>query len=347
MELASQRAGAIRPATIDGPLTMRPAPLVSVIIPCYNLGAYVGEAIESVLVQTVQDFEILVVDDGSTDPETRRLLSTSSWPRTAIYRIANGGVGRARNFLIEKARGTFLCALDADDKLHPQYFEKALGAFDRDSSLTFVSTHMRMFGDEDRLWPPDARCDLPAMLVDDPVFSAALVRRSAVVAVGGYDPELPGDCNEDWDLWLRLLEAGGSGTILTDVLFFYRRRRGSRTEHCTQGQAHLDAMAYLFQKHWASYATHADYVRQAKDSRLEEIRRVNHRLEDDLARLRGRVTAMQNSAVPSPELDALRTECERARAEVAALRSSLSWKLAAPLRAVYDWIRPAGRSSDE
>ena len=83
------------------------------------------------------------------------------------------------------------------------------------------------------------------------------------------------------------------------------------------------------------------------DSRLEEIRRVNHRLEDDLARLRGRVTAMQNSAVPSPELDALRTECERARAEVAALRSSLSWKLAAPLRAVYDWIRPAGRSSDE
>lgn len=318
---------------------MSAPPRVSVVIPCFNLGAYVGDAIDSVLSQTMPDFEILVVDDGSTDPDTERLLASGSWPRTAVFRTANGGVGRARNFLIDKARGDFLCALDADDKLHPEYFERTLAAFDRDPSLTFVSTHMQMFGDEDRLWPPDARCDLPAMLVDDPVFCAALVRRTAVVAIGGYDVDMPAQGNEDWDLWLRLLEAGGRGTILPDVLFFYRRRRGSMCDQCTRGDTHVRSMEYLFRKHWASYATHADYVRQRKDARLHDIRRVNDRLEDDLRRLEALVDARQARDAQAHEVEALRTECDRARVEVAALRNSTSWKLAAPLRAVYDWLQ--------
>src|SRR5215470_13852858 len=104
-------------------------PLVSVVIPCYNHGRYIGEAIESVLAQTMQDFEILVVDDGSTDPETTELFSAPPWPRTSVFRIANGGVGPARNFLIARARGEFVCALDADDKLHSEYFARTLAAF--------------------------------------------------------------------------------------------------------------------------------------------------------------------------------------------------------------------------
>ena len=97
-------------------------PLISVIVPCYNLGAYIEETIQSVLAQTVQDFEILVVDDGSTDADTVNLLASGSWPRTQIFRTPNGGLARARNTLIQRSNGRFLCALDADDKLHPQYF---------------------------------------------------------------------------------------------------------------------------------------------------------------------------------------------------------------------------------
>ena len=129
------------------------SPLISVIIPCYNLGAYIDETIQSVVAQTVQDFEILVVDDGSTDVHTANLLASASWPRTQVFRTPNGGVARARNTLIQRSSARFLCALDADDKLHPQYFEKALAAFEVAPDLTFVSTRLQMFGEQALVFP--------------------------------------------------------------------------------------------------------------------------------------------------------------------------------------------------
>ena len=96
------------------------APRISVIVPCYNLGAYLDEAVKSVLAQTYQDFEILIVDDGSTDPVTISLLDHYAQPKTTVFRTSNQKLAAARNFLIARARGTYLCALDADDKLHPQ-----------------------------------------------------------------------------------------------------------------------------------------------------------------------------------------------------------------------------------
>lgn len=317
------------------------APRVSVIIPCYNLGAYVSEAVESVLAQTEQDLEILVVDDGSTDASTSALLTGARWPKTTVFTTANRGVCAARNFLLQKARGEFVCALDADDILHPDYLAATLSALDADASLTFVSTRMRMFGDEEKLWPVDARCDLPALLVDDPVFSAALVRRSAVVDAGGFDERLE-QGNEDWDLWITLLERGGRGVILPDVLFFYRRRAGSRCDECTRGDTHLALMEYLVRKHAASYATHADFVMRCKDAALAEIRRINDRLEDDVRLLERR----SNLTAEPAELDAWKAECLRARAEIEELRRSRSWKATAPARLAYDaWLAARRRSS--
>src|SRR5579862_7046804 len=101
-------------------------PRVSVIVPCYNLGEYLDEAVESVLAQTYQDFEILIVDDGSTNDKTRTILSNYARPRTTVYRTPNRGLAAARNFLVARARGEYLCALDADDKLHPTFLEKTV-----------------------------------------------------------------------------------------------------------------------------------------------------------------------------------------------------------------------------
>jgi len=350
-------------------VTAPATPLISVVIPCYNHGMYVGEAIESVLAQTVQNFEILVVDDGSTDEATRKLLASAAWPRTQVFRTENRGLAAARNFLIERSRGQFLCALDADDKLHPQYLEKTLGQLERDPALTFVSTRLQMFGDEDRLFPADTRCDLPTLLADCPVFSAALVRRAAVDAVGGYDEAmLQGD--EDWDLWISLLEAGGHGVILPDVLFYYRRRRGSMCDLCTRGDTHLKLIEYLVRKHQSSYRAHVLDVLRFKDRQQHDLGRENDRLEEELddslrptverkreelqhlqtvlasAGSQGAATAGEAEAelvAAQNELAALRAEYDRSIAEVGALRSSGSWRLTAPLRALYDLVRGKSR----
>ncbi len=351
-------------------------PLVSVVIPCFNLGAYLDEAIQSVLAQTVQDFEIHVVDDGSTDEATRSLLASADWRRTTVYRTENRGLARARNLLIERSRGEYLCALDADDKLHPQHFEKTLAKFDQEPRLTFVSTRLQMFGEDDRIWPPDLRCDLPMLLCDCPVYSAALVRRAAVVAIGGYDENMPAQGDEDWDLWISLLEAGHTGVILPDILFYYRRRAGSMCDLCTRGQRHLDLVDYLTRKHRDSYRTHLLDVLLWKEKRIADERCANASLESDLAgslmptlerrqaelrdlrrlleRLRlpqgerssaGPVSGAARSTERSREIEDLRVEYQRSVSEVAALRASVSWKITGPLRAAYDLFR-RGRTRD-
>jgi hypothetical protein len=326
------------------------SPRVSVLVPCYNLGAYLDEAVDSVLAQSCQDVEILIVDDGSTDVATVQLLDRYERPRTTVYRTANQGLAAARNFLVARARGEYLCALDADDKLHPQYLEQTMAALDRDPSLGFASTKMQMFGHETRVWPEDTRCDLLTLLCHDPVHPAALVRRSAVLAVGGYDEGMPHQGNEDWDLWIGLIEAGYGGVILDEVLFFYRRRENSMSGTCARGDAQLQAVAYLMRKHAASYRVHESAVAQWKAAAAADLERRNTALEaivaatsDTVARRRRELDVLR-TRLTQPELLGAEAAYRAAAADAAALRASLSWQVTAPLRAIYDLLRGAGRS---
>src|SRR4029453_19451194 len=89
----------------------------------------------------------------------------------------------------------------------PPSLEKAVRMLDADPTVTFVSCWLRTFGDEEWEWKPE-RCDLPTLLWEDTVLTASLVRREAVVAVGGYDTSMPVQGDEDWDLWLNLVKHG-------------------------------------------------------------------------------------------------------------------------------------------
>src|SRR5437879_507126 len=96
-------------------------PVVSVIIPCFNQGATLDEAVASVLNQTFTDFEIVIVNDGSTDPFTSELLANYHRPRTRVITTANGGLAAARNTAIRNSRGKYILPLDADDRIAPEY----------------------------------------------------------------------------------------------------------------------------------------------------------------------------------------------------------------------------------
>lgn len=345
-------------------MTGSAAPKVSVLIPCYNLGRYLDEAVDSVLAQTSQDFEILIVDDGSTDPATRSLLDGYTRPKTRVIRAPHGGLAVARNLAVANTTGGYLCALDADDRLEPTYFEKAAQVLDSDPAVTFVSAWLRAFGDEEWDWKPE-RCDLPALLHEDPVLTAALVRREAVVAVGGYDTAMPVQGDEDWDLWLTLVARGHRGVIVPEVLFNYRRRPDSMSRACWHGPDHLPLAKYRIDKHRDTYRNHLFDVLLHQDAETATLLRRNDELErqitselapavemrrQELTRLRSRLASLRSSD-PMPvnaerdgelaRLDEhfgrLETALEASSAEVRALRNSMSWRITTPLRNVYGW----------
>jgi glycosyltransferase involved in cell wall biosynthesis len=264
-------------------------PRISIITPCWNHGRFLDEALGSALAQTRDDFEILVVDDGSTDPETRALLDGLERPKTRVLRAEHRGVVAARNLGLAEATGDYLCFFDADDRMDPRFLERTAARLDGDAGLAFASCWVRLFGDEQWEWRPES-CELPALLGECTVATAALVRREAVRAVSGFDPAMELG-HEDWDLWLSIVAGGGRGAIVPEVLFHYRRSGASRSTVADRGATYLELFGDLLRKHAAAYRAHAFDVLWAKDRaiavELEQIvdgrRHLAEALEPDVA----------------------------------------------------------------
>jgi GT2 family glycosyltransferase/SAM-dependent methyltransferase len=245
-------------------------PAVSVVIPCFNLGAYIDEAVQSVLAQTRQDAEILIVDDGSNDPATRHLLASYRRPRTRIIRIANRGVSAARNVGLEQARGRYISFLDADDLFEPRFLEATIGRLEADDSLAFASCWLTAFGARRFVWEPE-RCDLAWLLAEDTICTAAPVRREALLAIGGFDERAELDGYEDWKLAIELVEQGNRGEIVRERLFRYRIRPGSKTSERTGPRNHMRVYERLLEEHADAYAAHADGVLDAIAQRVAAL----------------------------------------------------------------------------
>jgi glycosyltransferase involved in cell wall biosynthesis len=293
---------------------------VSVVIPCFNLGSYLDEAVDSVLAQTFQDFEIVVVDDGSTDEQTRRLLSDYRKPRTRVIRSENRGLPAAKNLGLAQTTGPYVCMLDADDRLDPALLEKSVAALDGDPSVAFVSHWLRTFGDETWEWKP-TRCDAPSLLDVNTVNGAALVRRTALEAVGGFDESMRDGC-EDWDLWIGLVERGFKGRILPEVLFHYRRRPESMSRTMMRGEGHPRLYQRLAAKHSRIYGDHVAALVVRREEDISNLRRHIHDLEleqygwlgPELAKWRDDVETLERKAADAARRQAGEAAQERAQA---------------------------------
>ena len=195
-------------------------PTVSVVIPCYNQGHFLDEAVDSVLNQTWQDFEIIVVNDGSTDSLTSQLLADYNKEKTTVLHTANQGLAAARNNGIRLAKGKYILPLDADDRIGPAYLEKAVHLLDRNPGIGICYCKARLFGAVETEWNlPEY--SLSEMLQDNLIFCTALFRRSDWEMVGGYDPGMVYGW-EDYDFWLSLIEQGRQVQQIPEYLFFYR-----------------------------------------------------------------------------------------------------------------------------
>ena len=226
------------------------SPRVSVVIPCYNLGRYLHDALSSALRQTVQSVEVILVDDGSTDEYTLQLISQLDHPQVQVIRQQNMGLPVARNNGIRRARAPFICCLDADDRLRPEFFERALSLLENDPDLGFVSCHYQEF--DGRHGTIDyTSCGLPEMLITNRAVVSSLFRRTAWEKVGGYCETLTG--MHDWDLWLGILEAGYRAVIIPEVLFEYRVRDGSMYNTTRQPENYARLVSQIVDRHAALY----------------------------------------------------------------------------------------------
>lgn len=278
------------------------SPLISVVMPVYNVERYVAAAVCSVLDQTVPDLELILVDDGSTDGSGEICRSYHD-RRIRIVRQENRGLAAARNAGIRHARGFFIAFLDADDAWHREKLEYHLDHFDAQPEVGLSFSHSALMDAAGRALgryqsPPPGRVRPEGLLMDNPVGngSSPVLRREALEAVAFaapwqgrqetcyFDPALRRV--EDLDCWLRLvLQTKWEAHCLPEVLTWYRINPGGLS---AGGAAMVEAWEQVVEKA-RGYAPDliARYERPARARLLRYLagRAVGAHQADEAARL--------------------------------------------------------------
>ncbi|HXT52373.1 MAG TPA: glycosyltransferase [Thermoanaerobaculia bacterium] len=234
-----------------------PQPRLSVVVPCFDQGEMMVEAVASVERAVAEPYELLIVNDGSREPRTLEVLGVL---REAGYRVLdqdNRGLAAARNRGIEEAKAPYVLPLDADNRLRAGFVGEALRRLDERPTVGVV------YGDRVEFGLRNGRVDvppfeLPKVLAGNYVDACALVRKEAWRASGGFDGGMPEPGWEDWDLWLGIAAAGWSVDHLPVDAFDYRVRPGSMITAFEDAAVRRRVLAYVVDKHRRTYLQHLD-----------------------------------------------------------------------------------------
>jgi glycosyltransferase involved in cell wall biosynthesis len=221
---------------------------VTAVVACFNYGAYVGEAVASLLSQAGGPPRVIVVDDGSTEPETGAALDALP-DAVEVIRQENRGVSAARNAGLARVETPFWLVLDADDRLAPGALAAMREPLDRDPAIAYAFGFMRFFGDMNGVVRfPDF--DPYRLLYRHTIGLTALARASVLEATDGFDAGFPH--YEDWELWVHALAHGCEGRRVDAVTLEYRRHGG--TKFAADRSHYRAAWRALRRKHAGLYA---------------------------------------------------------------------------------------------
>jgi glycosyltransferase involved in cell wall biosynthesis len=207
-------------------------PLVSIVVPYFNMENYAKHTLDSILQSTYRNIEVIVVNDGSTTDAANEKFENlkKEFKNFQFYTKENGGLGSARNFGITKAKGKYLLPLDSDDLIHKQYIELCVNALEKNSDLKAVNSYVNFFMDGshpnnivDYVIPYDLNDKL--ILIENRAGVACSVFRTETLREIKYNEKLKS--YEDWELWWNCSQKGYKVETLPFLLYHYRRRMDS------------------------------------------------------------------------------------------------------------------------
>jgi glycosyltransferase involved in cell wall biosynthesis len=229
---------------------------VSVITPYYNTDECFVETVVSLQAQSLQNWEWVIVDDGSTDRESiNRLAAVADKDgRIKVIRQTNAGPGAARNTAFRNASGRYICLLDSDDMLEPTYLEKCAWFLDSNQEFAFCNAYSVVFGDQNFLWTTGFEKGTAHLQANSgPPIS--VIRRTAYADCGGFDESIRFG-HEDWDFWMAMAKVGHWGHTIPEFLQWYRKRGNGRYEQIMRSGTVNDEFKKMLHRKYSGLEKH-------------------------------------------------------------------------------------------
>jgi glycosyltransferase involved in cell wall biosynthesis len=223
---------------------------VSVVIPCFNYGQYLEEAIKSVLLSTYPNIEVIIVDDGSTEMNTLDKIEIlkGNYSEIIFYRQENSGLPAARNAGIRIATGKWILPLDADDLIDPTLIEQCVWILKNKKNVAIAYTLVKLFGDIQDIWYTK-QFDPFVLLKENYIPATAMFSKGIWSEVQGYDDTFRLGY-EDWEFWLKIISKGYYAHRISEPLFLYRKHAGSMLS--SSNKVHLQLVKMIKNRYWES-----------------------------------------------------------------------------------------------
>lgn len=229
----------------------------SIIIPCYNHGRYLAEALDSVLAQTYDCWEAIVVNDGSTDNSSDIAAEyCRKDSRIRLINQSNHGLPKTRNRAVSVASGKYLMFLDSDNKMAPDYIKTGVEYMETHPDCTLFCSTIEYFGGTEGIYELHYT-GYANLLLGNSIDCACIVRKTDFDSVGGFDESIIG--LEDWELFIRMLYPDKQIYRHPEVLFYYRKI-GDGTNlnaFCQRNSNTIES--YIFKKHFDKYVEFWSY----------------------------------------------------------------------------------------
>ena len=249
-------------------MPLNDAPPITVIIPCFNYGHFLKRGLASVTAQTLRSAETIIINDGSTDPNTLRILHDLSHTDIKIIHQKNRGLAGARNRGIREANSDYVYFLDADDFLFPNCLERLAALLEQRSDAIAACCGVKLFGGEQdgTEWP--ARYDPYLILVENRWAAGIMLRKQRIEKLSLWYDEAMRTGYEDWEFNIRLSQSGEPIMVYPGALYHYRIHpksmlASSRTQH-------VELLSYIRQKHRHLFT--AESLLKTKQSNFPALR---------------------------------------------------------------------------